>query len=493
MTFYLAKWPDMHIKKLSPSRWLLALSLVVGLYSVPAEAQEITRLTFSTSADIAPAWDPRGVRIAFIRNRTVGGSVYEAYKVESSGQGGEQPLLTGLNTDFGVAVNVSWIGKTGFLAVEEAISGFEVLSFNTALAPYDRTITNGADSANGLLLSIDGGGGGGITKISRDGTVALVRFSSSGGGGAVSIRSDLVANMSGVSSAFGDVLLSANVGGDNRYANGAALTPDGSQFVLPIPIGSSTTAHDLYIGDTVPSAPLTNITNTASSGFFNIYPDISPDGSKIVFVRKGPNSGDTYDLYTIDLDGDNLTQVTNTPNFDELYPSWSPDGGKIAYAGKHVVGHESETPALEAGESANWNIYFVTLPKSNIVTPKTVLTEPPYIRVESRTVFLTFAVFVRAQKTIIRKAQAMAQRLAAATKNAKIKYSFNYQLVVNKVGGRKRDIINRTSKRNTITIKNLAPGTYTAKYRVEIVKKEGSATSVVGRTKFSPSATFSIS
>ena len=152
---------------------LLAFMLDASTTFSSVLAQSVTRLTFYTGSDLNPAWDPRGVTIAYVRSKTTTGSVFDAYRVLSSGQGGEQALLTGLNSDFGVAVGLNWFGTTGFLGVEEAISGFEVLKFNTALAPFDRTTANGADSANELLLSINGGGGGGLFKISRDGNVAL--------------------------------------------------------------------------------------------------------------------------------------------------------------------------------------------------------------------------------------------------------------------------------------------------------------------------------
>ena len=62
--------------------------------------------------------------------------------------------------------------------------------------------------------------------------------------------------------------------------------------------------------------------------FFHQQPSWSPDGSKLAFIGW---TSETRDLYVIDIDGGNLTQLTDTPTGDEWSPSWSPDGSKIIY------------------------------------------------------------------------------------------------------------------------------------------------------------------
>jgi len=52
-------------------------------------------------------------------------------------------------------------------------------------------------------------------------------------------------------------------------------------------------------------------------------PSWSPDGTKIAFDRFG-------DIMVMDVDGNNLTNLTNNPSGDHD-PEWSPDGTKIAY------------------------------------------------------------------------------------------------------------------------------------------------------------------
>jgi WD40 repeat protein len=62
-------------------------------------------------------------------------------------------------------------------------------------------------------------------------------------------------------------------------------------------------------------------------------PAWSPDGSRILFVAgtAGPDQVKT-DVFSIDVDGTNIQDLTNTPTIDEFTAAWSPDGARIVYA-----------------------------------------------------------------------------------------------------------------------------------------------------------------
>ncbi len=60
----------------------------------------------------------------------------------------------------------------------------------------------------------------------------------------------------------------------------------------------------------------------------DIYPAWSPDGAKIAFCRR---EGQKTDIYVMDADGANLVNLTKNKSAN-FYPSWSLDGAKIAFA-----------------------------------------------------------------------------------------------------------------------------------------------------------------
>lgn len=71
-----------------------------------------------------------------------------------------------------------------------------------------------------------------------------------------------------------------------------------------------------------------------------LYPDSvtwAPDGSRLAFTAEDPavhqpNDFPAVDLYTVRLDGTELTKLTNTPDWQETTPDWSPDGSRLVYA-----------------------------------------------------------------------------------------------------------------------------------------------------------------
>lgn len=87
-----------------------------------------------------------------------------------------------------------------------------------------------------------------------------------------------------------------------------------------------------YIPDRM---PLTRITY---GDWDDITPSPSPDGEKLVFAS---NRGGFWDLYLLDLSSGDVTQLTDTPEYEGA-PTWSPDGSFIAF---------------EAYENENLNIF----------------------------------------------------------------------------------------------------------------------------------------
>ncbi|MCA1657641.1 MAG: hypothetical protein LC713_08060, partial [Actinobacteria bacterium] len=70
-------------------------------------------------------------------------------------------------------------------------------------------------------------------------------------------------------------------------------------------------------------------------------PDWAPDNSKIAYVstREGGNNLGDKDIFSVNVGGGGITNLTRTPNVDETQPSWAPDASRIAYTSTDLTGH----------------------------------------------------------------------------------------------------------------------------------------------------------
>ncbi len=69
------------------------------------------------------------------------------------------------------------------------------------------------------------------------------------------------------------------------------------------------------------------LTRLTTGEWSDIAPSLSPDGKSIAYAS---NRGEHWDIYTLDLQSGQISQLTNTPAYDSS-PCWSPDGAYIAY------------------------------------------------------------------------------------------------------------------------------------------------------------------
>ena len=92
------------------------------------------------------------------------------------------------------------------------------------------------------------------------------------------------------------------------------------------------------------------------------YPACSPDGRRIAFASE---RGVTPDLYVMDSDGNNVVRLTHD-NFGEGRASWSPDGTRIAFSSFRWAVGNSEIFAMDADGN---NLINLTKHKMHDVLP----------------------------------------------------------------------------------------------------------------------------
>ena len=100
-----------------------------------------------------------------------------------------------------------------------------------------------------------------------------------------------------------------------------------------------------------------NVTRVTNYPSWDTYPDISPDGTKIAFRRRtvenimGKEIGNS-EVFIANRDGSEAYNISNHPSHDG-WPSWSPDGKKIAFAS-------------ERERAQNWQIYTTNIDGSEL-------------------------------------------------------------------------------------------------------------------------------
>jgi Tol biopolymer transport system component len=81
------------------------------------------------------------------------------------------------------------------------------------------------------------------------------------------------------------------------------------------------------------------------------YPAWSPDGRRIAFAR---DTGGAFELFLVDADGRNLSQLTRDSGRYEEFPTWSPDGRRIAYTS--TSGENGDLRVMNADGTGSTNL-----------------------------------------------------------------------------------------------------------------------------------------
>ncbi len=255
----------------------------------PPIARDAAPRQLTTGPDLDPAWDPRGGAIAFMTSKPgATDRPYDIGAVAPDGTG-ERVMASGPNRDIGIGGELSWVGKTGLLMTNERIFIHEYMTFDSAKAPFDRTVQDGNDAAFTRRLVIPGGMGGDGVSVSRDGKTVMwmIRTSHNPASWVVTIRTADVGALNGQSAIdFGNVVWTHSGATDGpNIPRGFSLAPDAGFFVMSVSIRTDDGSrlgegYDLFVLDSSTEEEIRRLTTSGSGGVHNLYPDVSPDGQQ---------------------------------------------------------------------------------------------------------------------------------------------------------------------------------------------------------------------
>jgi hypothetical protein len=292
--------------------------------------QSLMRLTNDTATDNSPAWSPQGNSIAFAS--TSGHSVAGIYDLWAIGPDGSNlrqlTSVPDVAFSFGVG-NPAWIGSSGNLYILDTPSLWYWYLFplsTTGSLPVDPTTLT-------AVMSVPGGLGSSWLAVSPDGVSAAWDTTTTMNAtcpSSTQLRLAPTSSLTGQATTVAGNLIATGTLNCGTYGGesimGASFSPDGSQIVISRTPDPNYYGFDLEIY-TTGGTLVRKLTNNGGGPIpvSNRAPNWSSD-NRIAFAS---NSTGRSEIYTINPDGSNLTQVTSNGGTS---PSWSPDASKIAFA-----------------------------------------------------------------------------------------------------------------------------------------------------------------
>jgi Tol biopolymer transport system component len=112
------------------------------------------------------------------------------------------------------------------------------------------------------------------------------------------------------------------------YDNHPSWSPDGTKLTF---WSDRSAGEGLYVMNANGSNQIL-VLSTASIQRQIEGPHWSPDGTRIIFEGYSLAAGNEADIFVVNADGTNPTNITNTPTVHEYSPAWSRDGAKISFS-----------------------------------------------------------------------------------------------------------------------------------------------------------------
>ncbi|MGZ6543992.1 MAG: TolB family protein [Actinomycetota bacterium] len=136
------------------------------------------------------------------------------------------------------------------------------------------------------------------------------------------------------------------------FGQGPTFTPDGRRIVVEVAAEGSGDSLWIMNSDGTGLVPLT----TEPAGFADESPQVSPDGTRVVFGRCSGRDCQQATLATVDIDGGNLRLLPPTPLAGSGEPNWSPDSKKIVFSLSNGV--TSDIATINADGSGSTQLTF---------------------------------------------------------------------------------------------------------------------------------------
>ncbi len=110
--------------------------------------------------------------------------------------------------------------------------------------------------------------------------------------------------------------------------------------------GDLDTDFDIYTMN-MDGTDQTNITNTPG---FESGPVFSPDCQSISF--NSTDTGGSLDIFTMDVDGNNRVNLTNAPALFDAFSAWSPDGQRIVFTTSNTADGNLEIFTMSSADGS---------------------------------------------------------------------------------------------------------------------------------------------